>query len=269
MSEEDKRKHEDDALSALVDELTSRGRQAAVVRNPDRVNADPLTVDAILSIDGQDWAVDHFVLAWQPDLVGALEAADRLLQPQLDALVQAHTCGLLVRYRPHSRDKYTRQQIADYYCAVVALAKDAVRTGDASLEDGATFAFSFPSEPPVVHLQADTDTSPDGSIWLGDQIEAGLTTLRKKLSGQLLTAKAAGLRVAILIDQTSRPNSKQSSMGGTPAASIAKVTQRILNEHPGVVDQVWLRPAIRLRFDQGPKVHLLIADASLDLDGRG
>jgi hypothetical protein len=117
-------------------------------------------------------------------------------------------------------------------------------------------------------LQADTDTSPGGSIWLGDQIDLGLTTLRKKLSGQLLAAKNAGLRVAILIDQTSRPNSKQSTMGGAPAASIAKITQRILNERPGVVDQVWLRPAIRLRFDQGPKLHLLIADASPDPNGR-
>jgi hypothetical protein len=136
MSDEDKRRHEDDALGALLDELTSRGRQAAVVRNPDRDNADPLTVDAIFTIDGQCWAVDHFVLAWQPDLVGPLEAAEKFLQPQLDAIVQAHTCGLLVRYRPHSRDKYARQQIADYYRAVVALAETAATQVLSAREQG-------------------------------------------------------------------------------------------------------------------------------------
>jgi hypothetical protein len=253
-----KEQHEDQALAELVDELTARGRKASIVRYPDRDKLDPaLTVDAIIQIDGHDWAVDHFLLSRPSDLPPARADGERHLQPRLDAIAQANNIGLLVSYLPHSKEKHSAQQIQEYYEHVVKMADQAAKTKCfIGSDDGFTTAAPM-AGPPVANLAPFSDTG--GSAWLGDQVESGIKdTLESKLTGQLARAKTQGYPVAILIDQIPRPG-KQSTIRIASPVGIARVIQGILNTHPDVVDQVWLRPAQKPKIYEAPRVHLLIA----------
>jgi hypothetical protein len=246
------------ALAALLDELAGRGRQVTIVDHPDGGVPGRMTVDAIIQIDGQKWAVDHCLLSRPPDLPPALAAAEAALQSRLDAVVNTYRCGLIVSYLPQANNRHSKQQITDYYDQVVKLGEQAARTNDyATGEDRFASASPFPSHPPVAHLLPETDTTGRGPL---GQIQAGLKdTLEKKLAGQLKKAKDHGLRVALLIDQVPRPGSRNSTVMSAAPTNIARVVQHILSAHPGVVDQVWLHPAIIPAFYPIPRVHLLIA----------
>ncbi|MGI8448063.1 MAG: hypothetical protein ACR2MP_12975 [Streptosporangiaceae bacterium] len=256
----DKDVHEDAALQALVDQLNSRGRRAAIVSRPDRDGSSlaGLTVDATVRIDGQDWAVDHCLLSRPPDLPGALAAATTALQPRLDAVAQQYQCGLAVSYLPQSTSQHSKKEIGAYYDEVVATAERAAQAKMfAGGADENMAADHFPSTPPVAHLMPFTDTI--GSPRMSDQVDAGLTaTLAKKLTGQLARAKNLGFPVALLIDQVPRPG-KQSTVVSASPMLIARVVQQSLNAHPDVVDQVWLRPLLTAPPYLSPRVHLLIA----------
>ena len=253
-----KEAHEDTALAALLDELAGRGRQVAIIDHPDRGVPGRMTVDAIIQIDGQKWAVDHCLLSRPPDVPPALAAAEAALQNRLDAVVNTYRCGLIVSYLPQAKNRHSKQQITDYYDQVVALGEQAARTNDCVTgEDGFASASPFPSHPPIAHLLPETDTTGRGPL---GQIQAGLEDmLEKKLTGQLKKAKDHGLRVALLIDQVPRPGSRNSTVMSAAPTNIARVVQHILNAYPQVVDQVWLRPAIIPAFYPIPRVHLLIA----------
>jgi hypothetical protein len=253
-----KEAHEDEALVALADELNSRGRKAVIVRSPDRDPSDPLTVDAIIRIDGQDWAVDHCMLSSPPDLPGALTAAEKALQPRLDAVAEQYQCGLIVTYQPQSKARHDKQHIDDYYDEVVRAAERAAQTGCFVGEpDDFVTADRFSSSPPVAHLISYVDTA--GSRGISDQVEAGIRdALEKKLTGQLARAKDCGLPVALLIDQIPRLG-RQGTVRSASPRLIARAVQESLNAHPGIVDQIWLRPAWTAPPYMSPPIHLLIA----------
>jgi len=253
-----KEAHEDEALAALTDELNSRGRKAAIIRSPDRDPSDPLTVDAIIRIDGQDRAVDHCMLSSPPDLPGALAAAEKALQHRLDAVAEQYQCGLNVTYQPQSAARHDKQHIDDYYDDVVRAAERAAQTGSFAGEpDDFMTADPFPSSLPVAYLISYVDTA--GSTGISDQVEAGIRdALEKKLTRQLARAKDCGLPVALLIDQIPRPGRQGTVRSASPRLT-ARAVQESLNAHPGIVDQVWLRPAWTAPPYMSPRIHLLIA----------
>ena len=76
-----KEQHEDSALRALSDELRAQGHQVTVIANPDRGDSHPLTVDAIIEIDGTEWAVDHMLLSRPDNLQPAMAEAENLAGP--------------------------------------------------------------------------------------------------------------------------------------------------------------------------------------------
>jgi len=252
-----KEAHEDEALAALADELSSRGCEAVLVRHPDRDPSDPLTVDAIFRIDGRNWAVDHFLLSSPPDLPGALAAAEQALQPRLDEVAERYQCGLIITYQPQSASRHDKQHIDDYHDEVVRTAERAAETKCFVGEpDGFVTADWFRSSP-VAHLISYADTA--GSTGISDQIEAGIRdALEKKLTRQLARAKASGLPVVLLIDQIPRPG-RQGTVRSASPRLIARAVQQSLNIHPGIVDQVWLRPAWNAPPYMSPRIHLLIA----------
>jgi hypothetical protein len=75
------------------------------------------------------------------------------------------------------------------------------------------------------------------------QVERGLReVLESKLDGQLRRAKESGTQVLLLLDQVPERDGDGTlwlAIGGT----IQLVVKRLLDEHRGVVDQVWLRSA--------------------------
>jgi hypothetical protein len=255
----DKEDHEDSALRALRDELIARGRQAEITAHPDRDPAHPLTVDAIFRIDGTEWAVDHCLLSRPHDLPPAMSEAERKLKSRLDSVAQAHQCGLMVSYLPQARSKHTQADADDYYDAIVKLADHAASSGEfAGGDDGFTTAQPFRSSVPEVQLAPFTDTT--GSPFLGTQIEEGIREpLTKKLTRQLRNAKDQGYPVALLLDQLPRAGGNSKTVWLASPAGIAKIVQGIVNKHPGVADQVWLRPAFTAKVYVAPQIHLLIA----------
>ena len=259
--EDEKAKHEETALQALVDELKARGRTAKITGRPDIDGHPTLTTDGIIEIDGREWAVDHCLVSRSADLPPAMAQAERMLRSRLQAVADAHQCGLLVSYLPQANSGRGRQAIEEYYNVVVETAEAAALTGEIhDGSDGFIYAQVFPADPPVVQLAPFLDTT--GSAFLGTQIEAGLTAaLIKKLTHQLKRAKDAGWPVALLLDQLPRPGSQNRTIWLSSAYTIAQITQRLLNQYPGIVDQVWLRPAQTAPVYVAPLVHLLIAQS--------
>lgn len=253
-----KEQHEDSALQALADELRVQGHQAAVVANPDRDDSHTLTVDATIEIDGTEWAVDHMLLSRPANLQPAMAEAETALQNRLDAVAKAHKLSLLVSYLPQAKADHTKKQIDDYYASVVQLAEQAGTTNSPAWgDDGMASAQPFPGMPSAAHLAPFTDTT--GSALLGTQLEAGLKTpLAKKLTGQLKDAKDKGWPTILVLDQLPRPGSNSRTVWIASPAGIATVVQRIMNDHRGVVDQVWLRQAPVTSGNAVPKMTVLI-----------
>jgi hypothetical protein len=258
----EKESHEDSAIAALCDELAARGRQVRLLGNPDRDRGRSntrLTVDALIEIDGTAWAVDHCLVSRPPELPAAMRYAGKALWKPLEELAGSTHTGMAVQYQP---------QVDAYYAEVLRLAGQACKTGKpvSDFKRGILIQ-GWPDEQSRVTLQAVADLT--GSIFLGSQIEAGLAdALGRKLAdaqgrksaGQLKRAKEAGYPVALLLDQVPRPGVHSATIRIASPARIAKVVQRILNEHPGVVDQVWLQSSETVPAFVAPHVHLLIAN---------
>jgi len=251
--------HEEGALQALVSELKARGRDARITGRPDIEGHQVLTTDATLEVDGREWAVDHCLVSREPDLPPSMAQAETTLSSRLQAIAEAHKCGLAVSYLPQAKSGRSRREIEDYYNEVTETAEAAAKSGRMSAGgDGFITVQVYPADPPEAVLIPFTDTT--GNPFLGTQLEAGLTApLTKKLNGQLKNAKDAGWPVALLLDQIPRPGSVNKTIWLASAYTIAQVVQRLLNQHPGIVDQVWLRPAERAPIYVAPQMHLLIA----------
>jgi hypothetical protein len=95
--------HEEGALQALVNELKARGRDARMTGRPDIDGHPALTTDATMEIDGNEWAVDHCLVSREPDLPPAMAQAEKTLSSRLQAIAEAHKCGLAVSYLPQAK----------------------------------------------------------------------------------------------------------------------------------------------------------------------
>lgn len=185
---------------------------------------------------------------------------EQALREPLEALAKSTHTSLAVRYQPQAgRTRADKNRAAAYYADVLRLARQACSTTrPVPWSSGAALVQGWPDGQPRVYLQAVADLT--GSMFLGTQIEAGLTTvLTRKLTGQLTRAKHAGYKTALLLDQTPRPGVQSMTIRIASPAGIASIVQRILNQHPGVVDQVWLQSAETVPHFVAPRLHLLIA----------
>ncbi|GAA4224260.1 hypothetical protein FHR32_002887 [Streptosporangium album] len=257
-----KYQHEDTALQAFRDELVARGRRAEITAYPDRDPAHPLTVDALISIDGVEWAVDHCLVSRPQLLPAALKAAEAVLRPRIEAIAQTYGCVIQVSYLPQTGAKGVSWG-ADYYDRIVQLAEKAVTVqGLIDGEDSFATAQAFPSKTPDVHLIPFTDTTGNPSV--STQVDAGLRDpLLKKLAGQLKRAKEAGLPTALLLDQIPRSDVNSHAVWLAAPVTIAATVAAILHDHdavnPKVLDQVWLRPTVHAAIQPGfPSIHQLI-----------
>jgi hypothetical protein len=90
---------------------------------------------------------------------------------------------------------------------------------------------------------------------LGNQYENALAApLRAKLSGQLKVARENDFRVLLLLDQMPARKFDPGTMWTPAHGTICLVVAKLLDESPGIIDQVWLREAygsyrLLLRYD--------------------
>ena len=255
--------HEDGALQALCEELIARGNHAHITAHPDRDRGHPLTVDAMINIDGTEWAVDHCLLSRPQLLPPAMKAAEVALQTRLDAIAKEHKRLIFASYLPQTGVKGEKWGAA-YYDRIVKLAGEAVAMDAPVVVGDDTFSMvqTRPSDSPAAVLAPFTDTT--GHPGVGTQVDAGLRApLLKKLEGQLKQAKEAGFPTALLLDQVPRPGSNNNTVWIASPTTIAAAVTAILKTHsethPKVLDQVWLRPATPGMPLATPSLHLLLA----------
>lgn len=150
--------HEEGALQALVNELKARGRDARMTGRPDIDGHPALTTDATMEIDGNEWAVDHCLVSREPDLPPAMAQAEKTLSSRLQAIAEAHKCGLAVSYLPQAKSGHSRQEIEDYYNEVTATAEAAAKSEEISVgTDGfITVQVSPPTRPKPSSSQSPT-----------------------------------------------------------------------------------------------------------------
>lgn len=254
--------HEDTALAAFCDELTARGCRVRVTAHPDRYPGHPLSVDALIDIDGEEWAIDHCLLSRPPQLPPAMNAAEAALQTKLDQIAHQHGRVIVASYLPQTGTK-GQQWGAAYYDKLIELAEQAAATeGLTSGDDGFATVQAIPSQTPGAVLVPFTDTT--ASPFTITQLDAGLREpFLRKLDGQLRRAKEAGYPTALLLDQLPRPGGNSHTVWNAGPTTVAAVAARILRDHqqqnPNVLDQVWLRPSIQPNRLIAPSIHLLIA----------
>src|SRR5262249_125992 len=158
--------------------------QARITGRPDIDGHPVLTTDAVLEIDGREWAVDHCLVSREPDLPPAMAQAEKTLLARLQPVADAHKCGLAISFLPQAKSGQTKKEGENYYDEVVRTAETAAETGQMAMgSDGFITAQVYDAGPPGVSLIPFTDTT--GNAFLGTQIEAGLASpLAKKLDGQ-------------------------------------------------------------------------------------
>jgi hypothetical protein len=252
------------ALGEFCDGLRERGVAATLLSHPEDDPASPLTVDALVRIDGEVcevWAVDHMRLVYEPDLLPAMDDVAESLRTELASLALECDLYLVVSYLPPGRHekresgragRRAREREREIFVEqMVAAARQAVTTGnDLFLPDGyTTVQLSRTALPGGERVRLMPWTASDSS--LEAQVRAGLAEpLRGKLSGQLARPKAAGYPVMLLIDQAQDRDSSHPSHFLASAGTVRPLVEEILAEAPGIVDQVWLR-------DRSKRLHRL------------
>ncbi|MFJ8347648.1 hypothetical protein ACIQ9J_14990 [Streptomyces sp. NPDC094153] len=257
-----KSEHEDEALRLLCSELTARGLQATITAHPDRDPCHLLSVDALISVDGEEWAVDHCLLSRAQSLPTAMRAAEGALQAELDQIAVASGHMIVASYLPQTGALGERWG-EDYYKRIIELSKQAVAGREwVHGDDGFATVRAIPSETPGAFLAPFTDTT--GNPLVSAQVAAGLREpLLRKLDGQLKRAQEAGYRTALLLDQVPRPGTQSHTVWMASPTVVAGVVASIAREHreknARVLDQVWLRPGLPASPLVAPAVHLLMA----------
>ena len=73
-----------------------------------------LTTDAILEIDGRERAIDHCLVSRKRDVPPAMAQAEKTLSSRLQAIADAHKCGLAVSYLPQARSGHAKKEMENY-----------------------------------------------------------------------------------------------------------------------------------------------------------
>jgi hypothetical protein len=238
---EGKQVHEDEALAVLVNAIAVAGHVAALTLRPEQVPAHPLDVDAMLCVDGTEWAVDHCLLSRDDQLPGAFRKLEGRLGPRVAAVASAHGVALTVSYRALATST-GKQETEAYYQRVLDLVRTAATTGRSDAGDGFTSA-TVVAGAPAGQVYWSRFLTMTGNPAIGEQIREGISrALTKKLTKQLRKAKDQGYRVLLLLDQLPRPGVEGSYTNFLAAdQTIMTAIRPELDTYPGVVDQIWLR----------------------------
>lgn len=226
---------EREALAGLCAHLSSNGLPSMVMSHPEDDPNDPLTVDARLDIAGMAFAADHSRVQYDNRRIPAERAAEQYLLPKLDEI--SNQTGYLLHVQMCA-PRWNRGTIKPVtrYDEIIALASRAASYRK-TLKQGATRVVVQPGGPGKSSLSFFAEDDP----LVETQVELGLhDVLDSKLTGQLKRAKESGEQVLLLLDQVPERDGDGTlwlAVGGT----VQIVVKRLLNLHPGVVDQVWLR----------------------------
>jgi hypothetical protein len=196
---------EDRVIQQLVKHLQSSGATVTVVARPDRDVEHELTVDVVLRIDDEEWAVDVCALAHSPNKPMAVRRADEVLHKALEPIAEAHQVAIHVTCVAQEGEPGTPWG-SDYYAAIVAEALRLAPNGPADMmviDDGTYVHIVDAGQEPSSAWSGDVQVSTwlNSSPDIAEQVTNSLgTPIGSKLRGQLSVAREAGYRTALLLD---------------------------------------------------------------------
>jgi hypothetical protein len=227
---------EDAALAALSRAVADAGHTVRLVERPDRDPAHPLTVDGIFEIDGTRWAVEHCRITFESTGPAAQAGVERALRPALERLAIEARRTITVGVLP----PYGEPESGTYYDAVLDTARRAIEAGeDQWWDDGCTSVqLSVADQDSAVRFIMVLSDTPDIAEQLAHTLKE---TIGSKANGQLRAAKEAGFPVLLLLDQVTPVETKMPANFLAAPATVSTVVRAILDDHPGIVDEVWMR----------------------------
>ena len=131
MPTEDAKRREDEVIDLVVRSLCDHGRRTVVVDRPDRRQSQKpggLTVDVILEIDGEKWAMDVMALTWHPDLIPAVEQLTTQLTKKFGPKLTSMKKAMFLRAHV-SLDQFLQDSLVEFARSAVDSGED-VRHGD-------------------------------------------------------------------------------------------------------------------------------------------
>lgn len=178
----------------MVRSLCDHGHQTQVVDRPDRHKSqepERLTVDVILDIDGEKWAMDVMALTWHPDLTPAVEKLTTQLTKEFGPKLTAMKKTMFLRAHV-SPDQFVQDSLVEIVRSAID-SGEYVRRGDTSVKFD-------PWEEQV------------GAVWVGTWLQGSFRvqdeifnsagpSIAKKLRGQALRAHELGFRTMLAMDQ--------------------------------------------------------------------
>jgi hypothetical protein len=178
----------------------------------------------------------------------------RALEEPLQQIAEASGLSITLSVLPPAGGK--RSDRNDYYQAALDLAQASAAQGAGSYgrADGVTMAVvSHPAADEGVRSAVVSSIS-DGRSTLSERLHRAMQhAWTHKLSQQLPPAKAAGYPVLLLADAIPAPDQRAPSPFPATLYTVAQALQPLLDAHPGVIDQVWLR-------ERAGSYHLVLAE---------
>ena len=194
MPTEDANRREDEVIDLVVRSLCDHGRRTLVVDRPDRRQSQKpggLTVDVILEIDGEKWAMDVMALTWRRDRNPAVDKlAARLTKEFGSKLIAINKTMFLIAHV--SLDQAVQDSLVELVRSALDSGKN-LRCRDESVE---FYPWQFRLGPVCVQPWLQT------SFRVSEEIfnSAG-PSIAKKLRGQALRARELGFRAMLAMDQ--------------------------------------------------------------------
>ncbi len=226
---------ERDAIRGLASHFRSLGLLVAELGHPEDDPEHLINVDAKFQIGNILWAVEHSRIVYDPQGVPAETAAEKYLRPRLSEIAKLHGIHLRAAfYAPRWNGKKLPRAEWD---AIVKLAQKAASEKGWAADERGNSVVATAGTPSVDFTFFASDNP-----YLAAQYEKALRSpLNSKLSGQLRLAKNDGYSVLLLLDQYPAPAADPGTMWMPDAGTLNFVARQLIDEQPGIVDEIWLR----------------------------
>lgn len=225
------------AIGGLASYFLSLGLSLTELGHPEDDPENPINVDAIFQIESKLWAIEHSRIVHDSKGPAAKQAAENYLRPKLCKLAKIHKVQLHASLYP---PRWTGKQKPKHeWGTIVELAKKAIKLKEWSMDERGNSVIATPGTPSVTF-----NFFPSDNPLLEIQYKKALRDpLISKLSGQLKLAKDNGYSVLLLLDKKIEDSVDADFMWMPDTSTLDNVVKQIIEERPGIVDEVWLREA--------------------------
>lgn len=186
---------EDRVIELIIDNLSRSGREVNLKGRPDRLPADDtggLTVDALLQIDEECWALDVMTLRWGQQYEGFVEKLTRELNRRFGGQLRNMKRTLCVTCSVNSEKSHFQE--------LLTMAASAMASPEGCRGIGLEEARLWPWSPGIGPVEVQPWLGQSANVREDLRLSSG-NALKKKLLGQFQRAREMGYRTCLAIDQ--------------------------------------------------------------------